>query len=89
VHRHEESYRRQQHAAYNSQARRLAMMLAPAKPVPLRGPPILTLVRPRRRLTSVPTAEHLEPTRAAAVKDGRHASGEARSPLPGRSLPGR
>jgi hypothetical protein len=31
-------------------------------------------------------AEHLEPTRAAAVKDGRHASVEARSPLPGRSL---
>jgi hypothetical protein len=86
VHRHEGSCRRQQHAAQTSQARRLAMMLAPAKPAPLSGPPILTLVRPRRRLTSAPTAEHLEPARAAAVKDGRHISREACSPLPGRSL---
>src|SRR5262245_15422721 len=44
----------------------------------------LTLVRPRRRLTSAPTAG--QPARAAAVMDGRHVDGEACLPLPGRSL---
>src|SRR5271154_5906337 len=34
---------------------RAVVLLAPAKPAPLRGPPSLTFVRPRRRLTFAPT----------------------------------
>jgi hypothetical protein len=60
---------RESHAERN-QAHRLATMLARVKPAPFRGPAILTLVRPRRKLTPVPTADERSHRAQRQCKDG-------------------
>jgi hypothetical protein len=80
------SSRRQQHAAQVRQARRWRCWLRRPKPAPLSEPPILTLVRPRRRLTFAPTADQFSRRAQQPSMDGRHANRKACSPLPGRSL---
>jgi hypothetical protein len=71
--------RAREHHAERSQAHRLAMMLAPAKVGTPSEPAILTLVRPRRRLTPVPTAEQSSHRAQRQCKDGaqRHPKGSS------------